>query len=133
MEINILTATADDLQHILSSSSGVDSRYLVKTYLSQIQRHNDYLRAVVSTTPEQLLMKRAEMLDDERTNGKIRGPLHGIPILLKDNIATAASSGLDTTAGSLALKDSKPKANAPIVDRVGWPVIFPRRLCLPSR
>lgn len=115
---DILTATADDLQRELSSGD-ITSQQLVKIYLSQIERHNDYLKAVISTAPEPLLLERAEILDDERQSGKLRSPLHGIPILVKDNVATHPSTGLDTTAGSLALVDSKPRSNAPIVDRVG--------------
>ncbi|PNP59590.1 hypothetical protein THARTR1_00763 [Trichoderma harzianum] len=114
---DILTATADDLQQELSSG-GITSKQLVKIYLSQIERHNDYLKAVISTAPETLLLERAAILDDERQSGKLRSPLHGIPILVKDNVATHPSTGLDTTAGSLALVDSKPRSNAPIVDRV---------------
>ncbi|EHK26983.1 uncharacterized protein TRIVIDRAFT_141231 [Trichoderma virens Gv29-8] len=115
---NVLTATADDLQRELSAG-GINSKQLVKIYLSQIERHNDYLKAVISTAPESLLLERASMLDDERQRGKLRSPLHGTPILIKDNIATHPSTGLDTTAGSLALVNSKPRSNAPIVDRVG--------------
>ncbi|UKZ57436.1 hypothetical protein TrVGV298_011293 [Trichoderma virens] len=113
---NVLTATADDLQRELSAG-GINSKQLVKIYLSQIERHNDYLKAVISTAPESLLLERASMLDDERQRGKLRSPLHGTPILIKDNIATHPSTGLDTTAGSLALVNSKPRSNAPIVDR----------------
>ncbi|KAL6699633.1 amidase signature domain-containing protein [Trichoderma pleuroticola] len=114
---DILTATADDLQQELSSG-GITSKQLVKIYLSQIERHNDYLKAVISTAPEPLLLERAAILDDERQSGKLRSPLHGIPILIKDNVATHPSTGLDTTAGSLALVDSKPRSNAPIVGRM---------------
>lgn len=120
MAFNVLTATATELQDLLSSSGSLDSKKVVEKYLTQIQRHNAYLRAVVSTTPEALLMQRAEMLDAERKQGKIRSPLHGIPILLKDNIATCPSTGLDTTAGSLALVGSCPRNNATIVDRVRY-------------
>lgn len=117
--IDVLTATAEGLQQLLSSSADVTSKDLVKIYLSQIKRYNDYLKAVISTAPESLLLERAGMLDEERRNGKLRGPLHGIPILIKDNIATHyQSTGLDTTAGSLALVNSNPRINAPVVDRV---------------
>ncbi|KIE01194.1 amidase family protein, partial [Metarhizium majus ARSEF 297] len=118
MEFNVLTATANELQDMLSSPGGVDSKHLVKTYLAQIKLHNDYLKAVVDTAPESLLMERANVLDDERKKGKIRSLLHGIPILIKDNIATNSSTGLGTTAGSLALVNSNPRDNAPIVDRL---------------
>ncbi|KAL6907245.1 amidase signature domain-containing protein [Trichoderma evansii] len=118
-DIDVLTATAEGLQQLLTSSTDVTSKDLVKIYLSQIKRHNDYLKAVISTAPESLLLERAGMLDEERKNGKLRGPLHGIPILIKDNIATHyQSTGLDTTAGSLALVNSNPRINAPVVDRL---------------
>ncbi|KAM5341687.1 hypothetical protein ACJ41O_014718 [Fusarium nematophilum] len=119
MDLDVLTATAGELEHLLSSStSGIDSKYLVKTYLAQISRHDAHLKAVVGTAPESILFERADMLDDERKQGKIRSPLHGIPIINKDNIATNASTGLDTTAGSLALVNSRPRENAAIVDRL---------------
>jgi amidase len=102
----------------LSTNSGLTSRHLVTACLAQIRRHDDYLRAVISITPENLLLQRAEQLDDERKAGRVRGPLHGIPILLKDNIATSPATGLDTTAGSLALVDSRPRKNAVLVDKV---------------
>ncbi|PTB38711.1 uncharacterized protein TrAFT101_006733 [Trichoderma asperellum] len=118
-DIDVLTATAEELQQLLSSSAEVTSKHLVQKYLSQIKRHNDYLKAVISIAPESLLLKRAGMLDEERKNGRLRSPLHGIPILIKDNIATHyGSTGLDTTAGSLALAYSNPRINAPVVDRM---------------
>lgn len=131
-DIDVLTATAEELQQLLSSSTDITSKHLVKIYLAQIKRHNDHLRAIISTAPESLLLERADMLDEERKDGKLRSPLHGIPILIKDNIATHyESTGLDTTAGSLALANSNPRINAPVVDRVShharinlqWPMI----------
>lgn len=120
-DLDVLTATAEELQQLLGSSTDITSKRLVKVYLSQIERHNDYLKAVISTAPESLLLERADMLDEERKNGKLRSPLHGIPILIKDNIATHfKSTGLDTTAGTLALVNSNPRINAPIVDRVSY-------------
>lgn len=59
---------------------------LVKESLAQIQRHNKQglnLKAVIFVAPEQLLLERAAVLDEERAQGKLRGPLHGIPVLLK--------------------------------------------------
>ncbi|KAF2970834.1 hypothetical protein GQX73_g2780 [Xylaria multiplex] len=80
--IDPLTATAADLQATLTSNS-VTSRQLVKLYLDRIGRYDGYFRAVIVTAPEDLLDKAATRLDGERTNGHIRGPLHGIPILIK--------------------------------------------------
>lgn len=118
MDLDLLTATADDLQRLLSTNSGFTSKQLVTSYLEQIRRHDDYLRAIINTAPEQLLLQRAEQLDDERKAGTVRGPLHGIPVLLKDNIATSPATGLDTTAGSFALVDSRPRENAILADKV---------------
>jgi hypothetical protein len=89
MDLDLLMATVDDIQRLLSTSSGLTSKQLVSLYLAQIRRHDDYLRAVISTSPENLLLQRAQLLDDERAAGAVRGPLHGIPVLLKDNIATS--------------------------------------------
>ncbi|KAH6627864.1 amidase signature domain-containing protein [Chaetomium tenue] len=118
MDLDLLTATVDDIQRLLSTSSGLTSRQLVFLSLAQIQRHDEYLRAVISTSPENKLLHRAQLLDDERKAGVVRGPLHGIPVLLKDNIATKPATGLDTTAGSFALIDSKPRENAVLVDKL---------------
>ena len=85
MPFNPLTATAADLQERLNNGS-ITSKEIVKQYLSQIERYNGYLNAVIATTPEDLLYQRASELDDERANGSVRGPLHGIPILIKVRI-----------------------------------------------
>lgn len=118
MDLDLLTATIDGLQHLLSNNSGVTSKLLVASYLAQIRHHDDDLRAVITTAPRSLLLQSAAQLDDERKAGKVRGPLHGIPILLKDNIATSPATGLDTTAGSLALVDSCPRQNAILADKL---------------
>lgn len=118
MPLDLLTATVDEIQRLLSTSSTLTSKQLVSLYLARIHRHDDYLRAVICTPPQQLLLQRAQPLDDERRAGLVRGPLHGIPVLLKDNIATKPATGLDTTAGSFALVNSKPRENAVLVDKV---------------
>jgi amidase len=116
--LNLLTATAGEIQKLLTHESGLTSRALVDRYLAQIQQYDNYYRAVISTSPLNVLYQRADLLDAERKAGKIRGPLHGIPILVKDNINTEPSLGLDTTGGSLAFVGSRPRDNAPIVDKV---------------
>ncbi|KAK0646751.1 amidase signature domain-containing protein [Cercophora newfieldiana] len=112
MEPNLLTATAHNLQDLLSNKSGLTSEHLVRLYLAQIHRHDNYLRAMISTAPEHLLAAR-----QAPGRGK-SGPLHGISIILKDNIATKPATGLDTTAGSLALVNSRPYKSAVLVDRL---------------
>src|SRR5436305_6446808 len=78
------------------------ARSLAEQYLARIEaldRQGPALHAVLETNPEALAI--ADALDAERQAGKTRGPLHGIPILVKDNLATA--DRMQTTAGSLAL------------------------------
>ncbi|KAK4067541.1 hypothetical protein Trihar35433_6101 [Trichoderma harzianum] len=116
-DINVLTVTASELEAKLNDNS-ITSRQLVKLYLSQIAKYNGYLKAVIAVAPEELLDKTAAGLDAERAAGNVRGPLHGIPILLKDNIATVPELGLPTTGGSLALVGSRPRKNAEIVDQL---------------
>ncbi|KAJ6021031.1 hypothetical protein N7540_006535 [Penicillium herquei] len=115
--MDVLTLDAKALQSLLTQGQ-VTSYDLVKRYLAQIAQHDDKLRAMIKTTPVELLEATAKYLDQERASGKIRGPLHGIPILIKDNIATHPSLGLPTTVGSLALLSSKPSKNAHIIDQI---------------
>ncbi|EFX06390.1 amidase family protein [Grosmannia clavigera kw1407] len=106
------------LQELLAQ--GISSIDLIDVYLRQIECHNKNgfkLNAIISTAPRRILEERAEMLDTERANGHIRGPLHGIPIVVKDNIMTDSSLGMDTTCGSYALVGAKAK-NAPIISRL---------------
>ncbi|KAH9925030.1 amidase signature enzyme [Epithele typhae] len=80
---------------------------LVKAYFARIDEVNlkgPVLRTVIEMNPSAL--QQAADLDLERKTKGARGPLHGIPILLKDNIATMASEGMNTTAGSFALLGS---------------------------
>ncbi len=80
---------------------------LVRAYLERIElldRRGPALRSVLETNPDAVDLATA--LDRERAAGRVRGPLHGIPVLLKDNIATHDRT--TTTAGSLALAGSIP-------------------------
>ena len=104
-------ATIADLQKRMAS--GEDSaRSLTEKYLARIEaidRQGPALRAVLEINPDALAI--AERLDAERKAGKVRGPLHGIPILLKDNIGTA--DRMKTTAGSLALVGARSRRRRP--------------------
>ena len=93
------------------------SRQLVERYLQRIESldaQGPKLRAVLETNPDALDIAAA--LDAERRAGKLRGPLHGIPVLVKDNIDTA--DRMHTTAGSLALAGDSPTRDAFVVERL---------------
>jgi amidase len=93
------------------------ARSLVEKYLRRIEeidKHGPGLKAVIEINPETLAI--AEALDEERRSKRVRGPLHGIPILIKDNIAT--HDRISTTAGSLALVGSLPPKDSFIAQRL---------------
>jgi amidase len=106
-------ATIAELQARMESGE-MTSKQIVEAYIARIEeidRSGPTLRSVLEVNPDAL--KIAEELDRERAEKGPRGPLHGIPVLLKDNIDTADS--METTAGSLALAGSKPQRDAFIV------------------
>lgn len=95
----------------------VTAEALVEAYLSRIARLDaagPTLQSVIALNPEALA--EAKALDRERKAHKLRGPLHGIPVLLKDNIES--KDEMPTTAGSLALKDNITHRDAPLVARL---------------
>ena len=92
----------------------LSARELVQGYLNRIQQLNPTLHAVIETNPNAIAI--AVGLDNERKKGHVRGPLHGIPLLVKDNIATL--DNMQTTAGSLALYGSNVPADAPLIQRL---------------
>jgi amidase len=106
-------ATIPQLQAAMASGE-LSSKDLVKGYLDRIQSLNPLLHAVIETNPNAISI--AQHLDNERRRGQVRGPLHGIPILVKDNIAT--DDNMQTTAGSLALVNSHVPADAVIIQRL---------------
>jgi len=111
-----LEATISQLQARLQSGR-LTSRTLVAAYLARIEdldRRGPKLNSVIELNPD--ASKLAAELDRERKAGKTRGPLSGIPILLKDNIATA--DRMATTAGSLALLGAKAPRDAFVVARL---------------
>jgi amidase len=93
------------------------ARALCELYLKRIAElnaHGPNLHAVVETNPDAL--KLADALDAERKAGKVRGPLHGIPVLIKDNIDTGDRQ--QTTAGALALVGHKAVQDAFIIKQL---------------
>jgi amidase len=108
--------TLSDLQAGMATGK-LTARSITQQYLDRIDeldRKGPALRHVLETNPDALSI--ADSLDQERKAGKVRGPLHGIPILLKDNIDTA--DRMTTTAGSLALAGSIPLQDAFIAARL---------------
>jgi len=104
------------LQRALSSGV-LTSQALTEAYLWRIARfdqHGPEYRSVLTLNPNALTAARA--LDAERAAGKVRGPLHGIPIIIKDNVET--QDPMATTAGSFALARSRRPADAPLVARL---------------
>ncbi len=89
------------------------SETLVQLYLDRIEEYNDDFNAINQLNENAL--EDAKVLDQERLEGNIRGPLHGIPILVKTNIDV---EGLATTAGSKALSYNYPKDDAYIIEKL---------------
>ncbi|GAC21245.1 amidase [Paraglaciecola arctica] len=96
------------------NSGEISSEDLVKLYLQRIEKidkNGPQLQAVLALNPDAL--SRAKELDQLRESGEILGPLHGVPVLLKDNIES--KDRVATTAGSLALKDNITGRDSPLV------------------
>src|SRR5258706_8086743 len=109
-------ATIAELQQRMQSRRET-ARSLAEQYIARIDgvdRSGPALRSVLEVNPDALAI--ADRLDAERVSGRTRGPLHGIPILIKDNIAT--NDRMMTTAGSLALAGITPPRDAFIVERL---------------
>jgi amidase len=92
---NVVEATIPQMRTALEQKQ-VTSREIVRQYLARIATYEDRLNAVISVNPKAL--EEAEERDRERARGQIRGPLHGMPIALKDNIHT---TDMPTTGGAL--------------------------------
>jgi amidase len=105
--------TIPQLQAAMASGQ-LTAHELVLGYLNRIQQLNPTLHAVIETNPNAIAIANA--LDNERKAGHVRGPLHGIPLLVKDNIATR--DNLQTTAGSLALYGSQVPGDAPLIQNL---------------
>ena len=108
-------ATIASLQAQMASGA-LSSRALTQAYLERIAAIDDagpQLNAVIETNSN--AVQDAEALDAERKAGKLRGPLHGIPVLLKDNIDAVP---MVNSAGSLALAAHRPKSDAFLVARL---------------
>ena len=120
-DFQFVEATIPELQDAMASGE-LTSAQLVRGYLDRIQSLNPLLHSVIQTNPDAVCI--AQQLDQERQSGHLRGPLHGIPVLVKDNIATASEvcngneQMMQTTAGSLALVGSVVPGDAVIIRRL---------------
>jgi amidase len=103
---NVVEATMADMRTAMEQKR-VTSRELVNQYLIRIAIYDHQLHSAITVNPNAL--KEAEQLDRERAQGKVRGPLHGIPIALKDNIHT---TDMPTTGGALAFAGYTPPYEA---------------------
>ena len=110
----LVEMTIGELQGQMRSGK-LTARRLTEMYLERIRAVDTKTRSVLELNPEALAI--ADKLDKERKKDKIRGPLHGIPVLIKDNIDTA--DRMHTTAGSLALVDAPaPKHDAFVAEKL---------------
>jgi amidase len=105
---NVVETGIPELQKALASGR-VTSRQLVVEYLTRIALYEDQLKAIITVNPR--VLEEADALDRERAQGRVRGPLHGIPIALKDNIHT---TDMPTTGGAVAFEGYRPGYEATV-------------------
>jgi amidase len=113
--VDVIELGADAAAARMADGS-LTSHALTQAYLDRIaaiDRAGPHLRAVIELAPDALA--QADALDAERRAGHVRGPLHGLPVLLKDNIDAV---GMVNSAGSLALADNRPTRDAFLVARL---------------
>ena len=117
----VVEADISQMQAAMTAGE-LTSRQLCEMYLTRIARLNPQLHAIIETNPDALAI--ADALDAERRQGHVRGPLHGIPILLKDIIET--KDRMETAAGSLVLVGVPVSGDAFVVERlrVAGAVVF---------
>ncbi len=112
--IELEEISVSDLQNAMSSGKA-SAKEIVQSYIEKIGAVDKKINSAAAINPDALTL--AEAMDIQRKSGKIRSPLHGVPVLLKDNIDTADK--MKTTAGSLALMDAPtPKQDAFLVQKL---------------
>jgi len=113
-DLQLEEATVAALQTAMKSGQ-TTARRIAQGYLTRIAAIDKKLNSIIELNPDALTI--ADQMDRERNGGKVRGPLHGIPVVIKDNIDTADK--MKTTAGSLALADAPtPKQDAFLVKQL---------------
>src|SRR6188768_915004 len=103
---NVVEATIPQMQAAMAKGQ-LTSRQLVEQYLQRIGMYEDRINATLAVNAKAL--EEADQLDRERRQGKLRGPLHGIPVALKDNVHT---TNMPTTGGALAFEGYTPPYEA---------------------
>ncbi len=103
---DVVEATIPEMQQAMEEGR-VTSRELVEAHLVRIAMYEEEVNAVIAVNPRAL--EEADRLDRERAEGNVRGPLHGIPVALKDNVHT---TDVATTGGALAFEDYLPPYDA---------------------
>jgi amidase len=115
-QINVEELTISAIQEVMGRG-GITARRLTELYLAridQLDKRGPAINAMIELNPDALSI--ADSLDRERAAGRTRGPMHGIPIVIKDNIDTA--DRMRTSAGSLALAESIALRDAHVVKRL---------------
>ncbi|KAK1516624.1 amidase [Colletotrichum paranaense] len=106
-------ATIDEMQAALTAGT-LTSQQLIGCYIQRTYQTQEYIHSILQINPD--VFQLAAKMDLERKAGKIRGPLHGIPFTVKDNIAS--KDNMETTAGSFALLGSIVPRDAHVVKRL---------------
>ena len=112
MADDLFEASIGELQTQMSSGA-LSAEDLVRYYLSRIEPYDEQLNAVMVVNPNAI--EEARALDAERRDNGARGPLHGVPVIVKDNYETV---GMATTAGSASLKGFAPDRDAFLVAKL---------------
>ncbi|HWY48286.1 MAG TPA: amidase family protein [Bryobacteraceae bacterium] len=108
-QFTVVEASISDMRTAMEKGR-ISSRDLVMLYLSRIALYEDKLHCIITVNPR--VLQEADDRDRERAQGRIRGPLHGIPIALKDNVLT---HDIVTTGGALAFDGFMPPYDATLV------------------
>ena len=112
--LDLTEKSVGELQSLMEARAAT-SVGITSGYLARIRNIDKKLKSIIEINPDALAI--AAEMDKERRAGKVRGPLHGVPVVIKDNIDTADK--MKTTAGSLALLDAPtPKQDAFVVEQL---------------
>ena len=110
---NINAANVLELQEMMTAGE-LNSENLTRYYLNRISRYDKHLKSIIAVNP--MALNDARRLDEERRQGTVHGRLHGIPVIIKDNIES--KEPIPTTAGSLALEHNVTGRDAAIVAKL---------------